>query len=498
MLSLKGSENFRARVALAALCGKEVLLDELHSESLESPGLRKSEACVLKLLESVTQGTEISVNSTHTAVTLRPGALHGQDFQFVFHCHNERGLTFYLEFLAMIAPWFKQPIDVILKGVTDHPLDMSIDAFRSLLKSVFTQLNLPEVETTVERRGLLPLGGGEVRFQCGTLKAVTPFQLVFPGRVARVRGNVFTCHLAPSFATSFDSARRVLNELLSDVWVHTDLRKGDKAGLSRGMGLTLIAETSKGVQYAASAVSTTNRDSIAADGSAANLNSQADQNTHATGSNATAVAMRRNQHMKIQAILAKEQAKKEREIGEDVKLTSQERIGEEVACKLLASIFAGGVVDLAFQWVPILYMSLSENHRPSRVLLGPLTPASVQLLRDIKTFLGVKFFLEASDEAIKSILASHADADGDKGEKGKEEDEDSKSDVGGKDTKSRPKMGVEVESDPETGSNENQSEELEPESEKQIQNVLKQDQREHCTLLTCVGASLSNISRTTF
>ena len=60
----------------------------------------------------------------------------------------------------------------------------------------------------------------------------------------------------------------------------------------------------------------------------------------------------------------------------------------------------GGVVDTSHQFIPLLMMSLADEIKPSKVLLGRLTPYTTQLLRDVKHFLGVKFRFEQSPDGV--------------------------------------------------------------------------------------------------
>lgn len=65
------------------------------------------------------------------------------------------------------------------------------------------------------------------------------------GRVKKIRGVAYSCNVNPTLATRMiDSVRGVFNDYLPDVWIHGDHYKKDNAGLSKGYGISLVAESS--------------------------------------------------------------------------------------------------------------------------------------------------------------------------------------------------------------------------------------------------------------
>merc|ERR1719321_1121116 len=90
----------------------------------------------------------------------------------------------------------------------------------------------------------MPGGGGEVLFQCPTVKAVQPLEILDEGKVKRVRGVAYVTRVSPQFAARMvDAARGVLNDFLPDVWIFTDRAKGGGCGEAPGYGVSLVAET---------------------------------------------------------------------------------------------------------------------------------------------------------------------------------------------------------------------------------------------------------------
>ncbi|KAJ1912231.1 hypothetical protein H4219_005681 [Mycoemilia scoparia] len=68
-------------------------------------------------------------------------------------------------------------------------MDISVDTIRTVTLSNFKHFGLDtDVELRITKRGSPPLGGGEVRFICPTVRVVKPIQFVDQGRIKRIRG----------------------------------------------------------------------------------------------------------------------------------------------------------------------------------------------------------------------------------------------------------------------------------------------------------------------
>lgn len=54
------------------------------------------------------------------------------------------------------------------------------------------------LEILINKRGLMPLGGGEIFFKCPVKKDFKAIQLLSYGKVKRVRGIVYSCKVPAS------------------------------------------------------------------------------------------------------------------------------------------------------------------------------------------------------------------------------------------------------------------------------------------------------------
>lgn len=66
-----------------------------------------------------------------------PGTLYGGDFEF--NCGNERCISYFLEPIILLAPFCKIPINATLKGITNMPEELSVDAINSTWLPVFSR-----------------------------------------------------------------------------------------------------------------------------------------------------------------------------------------------------------------------------------------------------------------------------------------------------------------------------------------------------------------------
>jgi len=336
-LQLRGANFLRQRLVLSLISGRPVRISQIRSTG-SNVGLADHEACFLRLLDAVTDGGDMEINETGTALTFYPGSIVGGT---VSHsCPPSRGVTYFLEPLLLLGPFCKDSLHVTLLGVTNHPDDVSVDTFRSVTLSILKPFNITNgLGLKVLKRGSPPLGGGKVVFECPVVNLLQPIEWIAEARVKRIRGVAFSTKVSSQFgARMVDSVRGIVNMCCPDVWIYTDHFKGEQAGKSPGFGMSLFAETVKGTSLSCDICT-------------------------------TAGAME-----------------------------SPEDMGKLAAARILEEIELGGVVDTSHQFVPLFFMSLADETAPSKIRLGKLTPYTTEFLRNIRAFTGVKFRFEEAEE----------------------------------------------------------------------------------------------------
>lgn len=145
-----------------------------------------------------------------------------------------------------------------MKGVTNSSESPSVDhikasAFASLKKFLVVDEGL---ELKVIKRGMMPMGGGEITFKCPVRKNIKSIQCIKFGMVKRIRGTVYACKVSPTFSNrTVESAKGVMLNFLPDIYIHTDQNKGKLSGNSSGYGVNLTAETTDNIIYSVEVVS---------------------------------------------------------------------------------------------------------------------------------------------------------------------------------------------------------------------------------------------------
>ncbi|KAG9287342.1 hypothetical protein G9A89_023713 [Geosiphon pyriformis] len=340
VLKFNGHNYFRQRLIMATLSGKTVKIDKIRSDETD-PGLQDFETNFLRLLEKVTNGSVIEISYTGTTIVYKPGIITGGK---VFHdCDTSRSIGYYLEPMVAIAPFAKTPFDLTLTGITNDNTDITVDTIRTVTLLQLKRFGIDgDIELKITKRGAPPLGGGEITFKCPTVRTLRPMQYTEEGRIKRIRGIAYSTRVSPQMANRMvESARSVLNRYIPDVYIYTDVFKGEQSGKSPGFALSLVGESTTG------------------------------------------------------ALISAEQVANPGETPED--------IGRKTAKLLLEEISKGGCVDSVSQWLVLLMMVLGPED-VSKVRIGQLTALTIQLLRDIKDFFGVTFKIQTEQDVNQTLI----------------------------------------------------------------------------------------------
>lgn len=283
-LKFTGAKHLVQRLVLATLTGRAVRISQIRSSSHESPGLAAHEVSFLRLLESITNGSHIEFSYTGTTVLYRPGLItgsaagHGASGGVIRHelpRECERGVSWFLVPLCLLAPFSKAQVNVLFTGPgvitssTEHG-DVSVDTVRTALLPVYKDFGiernlelrvLKRSNTGKEGRG----GGGEVQLVFGhQVRLPKTVHLLNAGRVKRVRGVAYATGVAgANNARLIEAARGVLNDFVPDTYIFSDVSSApliaapekNNANAKRkngiGFGLSLVAETNTTTLYSA-------------------------------------------------------------------------------------------------------------------------------------------------------------------------------------------------------------------------------------------------------
>nr|KAJ3419533.1 rRNA-processing endoribonuclease [Polyrhizophydium stewartii] len=389
-----GHNHFRQRLVLATLSGKAVRIENIRSDDEDHPGLADFEASFLRLLEKATNGCTIEINHTGTAVTFKPGTISGGRIRH--DCPPSRAIGYFLEPMIALAPFAKKPLELTLTGITNDNVDISVDLVRTLLLPQLARFGIEDgVELKVAKRGAAPLGGGEISFTCPVVRQLKPSQFVDPGHIKRIRGIAYATRMSPQMANRVvEAARSLLTRYIPDVYIYTDVYKGQESGKSPGYALSLVAESTTGALVAAECAYQPRRRAAAPEDEEEPFDqTRAFRNVQRTG------------RMDGGAAAASQVPAVSDMLVNDYSFPTPEDLGVRVARLLLHEIKRGGTVDTLSQWLSLLFIALGPAD-VGKVRFGSLSPFTVQYLRDIKAFLDVTFNIMPDPETHSVLLAT--------------------------------------------------------------------------------------------
>mmetsp|Transcript_14571 Transcript_14571/g.40490 ORF Transcript_14571/g.40490 Transcript_14571/m.40490 type:complete len:411 (-) Transcript_14571:66-1298(-) len=385
-----GAVQFRQRIVVSLLSHRPLLIRNIRADDLQNPGLKEYEASFLRLIDQITNGSKMEINSTGTQLRFQPGGLMGGDIHH--DCPNSRSIGWFVEGILPLAPFGKENLEVTFTGITDGlcEVDPSVDYWKRSTGQLFRAFGIgvdddedekPEIEilqraaaptTSVENSTMasnnLSNYNGKVRLTCPIVKqSLTSIDWIDPGRIKRIRGNAISCKIVSSSmaARVAYSAKGVFHRLLPDVWIHTDVHtpKRNRCGPNPGMMMVVTSESDTGVTLTAECCMT-------------HHNQQHQQQQHTSKNKASNT--------------------RGAELPED--------LGKRGAYMLLEEIRRGGCIDTSSQSLAFLWMALTPED-VSRIRVGTLSQYSIETLRLIKQAFDVEFKV-TPDMETKTVLLS--------------------------------------------------------------------------------------------
>ncbi|WFC98687.1 hypothetical protein MYAM1_001419 [Malassezia yamatoensis] len=348
LLRFSGHAYFRQRLILATFAKRPIRIDRIRPDD-EEPGIRDFEAGFLRLLEKVTDGGTVEINYTGTSVYYQPGVISGG--AVTHDCGVSRGIGYFFEWIVLLAPFAKQELAMTLRGITAGMGDLGADTLRTVMLptlAMFMPLDsvsmlASAMELRIVKRGAPPQGGGELVFRAPLIQQIRPLNFVEAGRIRKIRGIASAVRVSPQMSNRMiDAARSVLNRYIPDLYLFSDVYRGEESGKSPGFGMSLVATSTTDALHSAEATSTPG--------------------------------------------------------------VTPEDIGLNAARQLLSEIQAGGCIDRSLQPMSLVLMALGPED-VAKVQLSSLTPQAIQCLRDIREILGVVFKVKQVANTQDNILS---------------------------------------------------------------------------------------------
>ncbi|KAK5082292.1 hypothetical protein LTR05_007438 [Lithohypha guttulata] len=279
------------RLILATLHGRPIHVSQIRASNPTNPGLAPSEISLLRLLESLTNGSHIEISYTGTTLLYKPGLItgsvpgRGADAHGILRHEVDgrvtRGISYLVLAVCLLAPFSKGKVNVLFTGpgvitsAAERWGDVSVDTVRTAILPLYAQFGIErDLEIRVNRRSNPShtikgrSGAGEVQVVFGhQVRLPKTVHMLRSGRVKRIRGVAYATGVSGgNNARMIEVARGVLNRLVGDIYIFSDVgnaqlidsgkEPGEKKKVGLGFGLSLVAEsTAPGVIYSADAAS---------------------------------------------------------------------------------------------------------------------------------------------------------------------------------------------------------------------------------------------------
>lgn len=296
-LKFTGHKFLAHRLVLSTLLGKPIHVSSIRANSPTAPGLAPHEISLLRMLETITNGSQIEISYTGTTLLYRPGLITGSipgrgadangQITHTVDGRMQRGITYLLVPLLLLAPFSKSRVDILFTGPgvitssVDRYGDISVDTARTALLPVYTHFGL-DLSRSIDLRTIkrsnpststkTHSGAGEVHLVFGhQLRLPRTIHLTQPGKIQRIRGTAYATGISPSTcARLIASARAILNPFCTDIYISSDTTPASlvatptkdspslRTKIGLGFGLSLVAESTNstlGVTHSSDAAS---------------------------------------------------------------------------------------------------------------------------------------------------------------------------------------------------------------------------------------------------
>eukprot|EP00668_Euglena_longa_P015014 GGOE01019061.1.p1 GENE.GGOE01019061.1~~GGOE01019061.1.p1 ORF type:complete len:820 (-),score=164.14 GGOE01019061.1:208-2607(-) len=252
-----GGQFLRIAFALAALAQQPVRVINVCGKA-SPPGLQQPLLQGLRALAKVCNG-RLEGDSIGSRECAMYPSQHIKDGQFIIDTEPGSSCTFLAGMALPSLLFMTAPGNFTIKGATDCEGWCPIDEMCGVLMPTLIKfgVELSSVQVQLNKRGFVPLGGGEVNVALdATLynSGLQAVKMLDQGKLAKVKGRAYAMgpQEVEDMAKMVAAAKEFLNTLVPSVTVQiTEVEETPETAAGNACGMTLVAITDTNCRYGA-------------------------------------------------------------------------------------------------------------------------------------------------------------------------------------------------------------------------------------------------------
>ncbi|KAK6484778.1 RNA 3'-terminal phosphate cyclase-like [Huso huso] len=248
-----GGQILRVSAALSCIQGASIKINNVRA-GRSTPGLRPQHLSGLELVRDLCAGQLEGGEVGSTEITLTTGKIKGGDY--TADTKTAGSVVLLMQVSLPCVLFADSPSVLCLKGGTNAEMAPQIDYTLTVFKPMVERFGV-NFDCDLKMRGYYPKGGGEIIVKTNPVKQLTPVTLTERGTITKIYGRAFVAGVLPhKLAKDMSAAAvRYIRKEIKDLYINIQaVREKKDESFGNGNGIILIAESSTGCVFAASAL----------------------------------------------------------------------------------------------------------------------------------------------------------------------------------------------------------------------------------------------------
>ncbi len=245
-----GGQTVRTSVAMAAITDTAVHLTRIR-ENRPTNGLSKQHCTAVEAVCVMTGSQAIGNELGSQDLTIIPGSQRESDI--IMDVGSAGSITLVLQAMMLAARNHMTDVKMDIIGGTNVMWAPPIDSYRQVLFPLMSEMGI-DAELNIVERGFYPEGGGRVIVNLKPVEHISPINLLKLGELKKISGVCFHQNL-PDWIS--DQMIEGCREAFDNLDIDIEIEKIDE-GISRGAGMSLVAEYENGCRLGSNVLTSRN------------------------------------------------------------------------------------------------------------------------------------------------------------------------------------------------------------------------------------------------